>query len=109
MTSKIQMQLANPLLLGAYSLALLSLGAGIGARWGHSPRVAVWMVVLGAVLMVARDMLGFSIIFFMSTAWALQATSKRNLPAENEQGAVAKSGSQRGPSRAGRVKTQQKD
>jgi hypothetical protein len=55
MTNKIEMQLSKPLLLGACSLALLSIGAGIGAHWGHYPHVAVWMVVLGAVLMIAHD------------------------------------------------------
>ena len=43
MTNKIEMQLANPLLIGVYSFALLSIGAAIGAWWGHSPRVAVWV------------------------------------------------------------------
>jgi hypothetical protein len=109
MTNKIEMQLSNPLTLGAYSLALLSIGAGIGAHWGHYPHVAVWMVVLGAVLMVAHDMLGFSIIFYMCTAWALRANSKRDLPATNEQCIVSASRSRRTSSRTGRVKTRQED
>jgi hypothetical protein len=55
MTNKIEMQLSNPLLIGVYSFALLLIGAPIGVWWGHSPREAVWIVVLGAVLMVAWD------------------------------------------------------
>lgn len=44
------MELGNPFLIAIYSFSLLSIGAAIGARWGHSPHVAIWMVVLSAGL-----------------------------------------------------------
>jgi len=109
MTSKLHMQLGSPLLIAIYSLALLSIGAAIGARWGHSPRVAIWMVVLGAGLMVVHDMLTCSIVLFVSTAWALRASRERELRETNERDAVATAGSPRIPRCAGRAKTQRKD
>ncbi len=108
MSSKIHLQLGHPILIVIYSLALLSIGAAIGARWGHSPHVAIWMVVLGAGLMVAHDMLSFSIIFLVSTAWALRASRERELQKTNEQDAVANAGSPRTSRSSGRAKTERK-
>jgi hypothetical protein len=109
MKSTIDMQLGHPILIAIYSLALLSIGAGIGARWGHSPHVAIWMVVLGAGLMVAHDMLTCSIILLVSTAWALRASRVRELQKTNERDAVKNAGSPRIPRSSGRAKPQRKD
>jgi hypothetical protein len=79
--SNIHMQLGNPFLIAIYSLALLLIGAAIGAKWGHNPHLALWLVVLGAALMVAHDMLSYSVIFLVSTAWALRASRKREVEA----------------------------
>jgi uncharacterized protein (DUF697 family) len=57
MDNKIHMQLGHPILIAIYSFSLLSIGAAIGARWGQSPHMAIWMAVLGSGLMVAHDML----------------------------------------------------
>ena len=108
MSTKIYLQLGHPILIVIYSLALLSIGAAIGAQWGHSPRIAIWMVVLGAGLMVAHDMLSFSIIFLVSTAWALRAGREREVQKTNEQDAVANAGSPRTSRRPGRAKTERK-
>ena len=108
MTSKIHMQLGNPFLIAIYSLALLSIGAAIGAWWGHSPHVAIWMVVLGAGLMVAHDMLSFSIIFLVSTACALRASRERELQKTNEQDAVANAGAPRTSRSSVRAKAERK-
>jgi predicted phosphodiesterase len=86
--NNIRLQLGNPFLIAIYSLALLLIGAAIGARWGCNPHVAVWLVVLGAALMVAHDMLSFSIIFLVSTAWALRASRKREVAAASTPPAV---------------------
>jgi len=83
--SNIRLRLGNPFLIAIYSLALLLIGAAIGARWGCNPHLAAWLVVLGAALMVAHDMLSYSIIFFVSTAWALRASRKREIAASTPQ------------------------
>lgn len=105
MSDQIQMRLGNPFFIGIYSLALLAFGAAIGAQWGHSPQVAVWMVVAGAGLMVAHDTVAFAVIFLLSTAWASRANRKREASAAVMQGAVA---TQR-PRRASGAQTQQKE
>ena len=86
--SNIYLQLGNPFLVAIYSLALLLIGAAIGARWDCKPHVAVWLVVLGAALMVAQDILSYSIIFFVSTAWASRANRKREVAAASTPQAV---------------------
>lgn len=93
MGDKLRMQLENPFLIGLYSLALLSIGAAIGARWGHSPHVALWMVVLGAGLIVAHDVLTYSIVVsFVSTAWGRRTSWKREMSVANPQDPVANAG-----------------
>jgi hypothetical protein len=108
MSSEIHLQLGHPILIVIYSLALLSIGAAIGVRWGHYPHVAIWMVVLGAGLMVAHDMLSFSIIFLVSTAWALRASRVRELQKTNELDLAANAGSPRTSRSSGRAKTKRK-
>ena len=108
MSSEIHLQLGHPILIVIYSLALLSIGAAIGVRWGHYPHVAIWMVVLGAGLMVAHDMLSFSIIFLVSTAWALRTGRERELQKTNEQDAVANAEAPRTSKRSVRAKSERK-
>ena len=92
MDNKIHMQLGHPILIAIYSFSLLLFGVALGAHYGHSPHVAIWMVVLGSGLMVAHDMLTCSIIFFVSTAWALRANRMQQTLAANPQDAVVKPG-----------------
>jgi hypothetical protein len=66
------------------------------------------MVVLGAGLMVAHDMLTCSIIFLVSTALALRASRERELQKTNEQDAFAIAGSPRKSRSSGRAKTERK-
>ena len=103
--SNIHMQLGNPFLIAIYSLALLLIGAAIGAKWGHNPHVALWLVVLGAALMVAHDMLSYSVIFLVSTAWALRASRKREVEAASTSQAVVNAESPRFPKTRERSKT----
>ena len=105
MDNKIHMQLGHPILIAIYSFSLLSIGAAIGARWGHSPHMAIWMAVLGSGLMVAHDMLTCSIIFFVSTAWALRANRMQQALAANPQDTVAKPGLPRTLRAANKAKT----
>ena len=105
MDNKIHMQLGHPILIAIYSFSLLSIGAAIGARWGHSPHMAIWMAVLGSGLMVAHDMLTCSIIFFVSTAWALRANRVQQTLAANPHDAVVKPGLSRTLRAASKTKT----
>ena len=109
MSDQIHMRLGNPFLIGIWSLALLGVGAAIGARWGHSPQVAVWMVVASAGLVIAHDTVAFSIIFLLSTAWASRASRKREVSAANMQETTANAGAPRTPRSAGRAKARRKD
>jgi len=77
--SEMKMTLGNPFLIGIYSAALLSIGAAIDARWGHSAHAAIWMVLIGAGLMVVHDMLTGLIFFFASIAWASRNRYPRDL------------------------------
>jgi hypothetical protein len=67
------------------------------------------MVVLGAGLIIAHDMLSFSIIFFVSTAWALRASRERELQKTNEPDEVANAGPLRTSISSGGAKKQRKD
>ena len=103
--SNIHMRLGNPFLIAIYSLALLLIGAAIGAKWGHNPQVALWLVVLGAALMVAHDMLSYSVIFLVSTAWALRASRKREVEAASTSQAGVNAESARDSKARERAKT----
>lgn len=107
--SNIHMKLGNPFLIAIYSLALLLIGAAIGARWGSNPHVAVWLVVLGAALMVAHDMLSYSIIFFVSTAWALRASRKQEVAEASTPPAVMDAASPRIPGPRERTRAVKRD
>jgi formate hydrogenlyase subunit 3/multisubunit Na+/H+ antiporter MnhD subunit len=82
------MTLGNPILIGIYSLALLSIGAAIGVRWGHSAHTAIWMVLIGAVLMVIHDMLTGIVLFLSAAAWASRNQYSRNLRTTSMQDAT---------------------
>lgn len=107
--ANMHMKLGNPLLIGIYSLALLLIGAAIGARWGHSPHTAVWMAVLGAALMVAHDMLTGAIFFLVSAAWALRSSRQREIQARKLQEHVAQSELQHIAKVSGRNRTKRRD
>jgi uncharacterized membrane protein YhaH (DUF805 family) len=97
MDNTMRMRLGSPFLIGIYSLALLSIGAAIGARWAHSPHTAAWMVLLGAVLMVVHDVLTGAIMFFVSAAWASRISRQRESSTTNTREEDARSKSQRRP------------
>jgi hypothetical protein len=109
MSDQIHMRLGNPFLIGIWSLALLGTGAAIGARWGHSPQVAVWIIVASAGLMIAHDTVAFTIIFLLSTSWASRAIREREVSAANTQEATADTGSPRTPRSGGRARARRKD
>lgn len=79
-----------------YNSVLLLIGVAIGAHC-RSPHVAIWMAALGTGLMVAHDMLFYSIVFVVTTAWALRASRKREVSEMGRQEAIAKSESMRKP------------
>lgn len=108
MSGSIHMRLGNPFFIGIWSLALLSIGAAIGARWGHSPQIAVWMIVVGAALMIAHDIVAFTVIFLFSTAWNSRANRKREAERVNLQAPVANAGSPRTTRSADNPKSRQK-
>ncbi len=82
--ANMHLTLGNPFLIAIYCLALLLIGAAIGAQWGHAPHTAVWMAVLGAALMVAHDMLTGAIFFYVAAAWALRSSRQREVQANQE-------------------------
>ena len=108
MGDRIRLTLANPFLVGIHSFALLLTGVAIGARWGHSPRVAMWMIVLGAGLMVAHDMLAYSIFFLVTTAWACEQVGSAKLQT-NTENTVAKAESLRNPNAGERARKRRRN
>jgi fatty acid desaturase len=78
MPDEARMQLGNPFLIGVWSLALLTFGAAIGARWGHTMHNVICMIVIGALLMVIHDLVTGVVIFGMSMAWARRVIRNRS-------------------------------
>ncbi len=67
--SRMEMQLANPLLIFIYSLSLLLLGCTIGIHWHTSNGLAVELAFAGAALMVLHDTLTSLIWFLIAVTW----------------------------------------
>jgi thiamine pyrophosphate-dependent acetolactate synthase large subunit-like protein len=78
MPDEARMRLGNPFLIGVWSLAMLAFGAAIGARWGHTVRDVICMVVIGALLMVIHDLVTGVLIFGTSMAWARRVIRNRS-------------------------------
>jgi uncharacterized membrane protein YhhN len=67
---KMEMQLANPLLVFIYSLSLLVLGCAVGIYWHATPSIAVGLAIAGASLMVLHDTLTSLIWFWIAAKWS---------------------------------------
>jgi hypothetical protein len=78
---KMEMQLANPLLIFIYSLSLLLVGCAGGIYWHAAPSVAVGLAIAGASLMVLHDTLTSLIWFWIAAKWSQRtARAMRNKP-----------------------------
>jgi hypothetical protein len=64
------MRLGDPFLIGVSSLALLALGAAIGANCAFAPHEVVLFVIIGALLMIVHDMVTGVVIFAFCMTWA---------------------------------------
>jgi len=67
---KMEMKLANPLLIFIYSLSLLLLGIAGGIYWHPTPSVAVGLAAVGGLLMVLHDTLTSLIWFWIAAKWS---------------------------------------
>lgn len=67
---KMEMQLANPILIFIYSLSLLLLGCTVGIFWHTAPSVAAGLAIAGASLMVLHDTLTSLIWFLIAAEWS---------------------------------------
>jgi len=68
--------LGHPILIAAYSAALLLIGCALG-HWVHTLATALWLAGVGGVLMAAHDT-GFSIVCFWLTARWFRSVVKRD-------------------------------
>jgi hypothetical protein len=76
---KMEMQLANPLLIFIYSLSLLLVGCAGGIYSHAAPSVAVGLAIAGASLMVLHDTLTSLIWFCIAAKWSQRtARAMRN-------------------------------
>jgi hypothetical protein len=67
---KMEMRLANPILIFIYSLSLLLLGSAVGIFWHAAPSVAVGLAIAGASLMILHDTLTSLIWFWIAAEWS---------------------------------------
>jgi len=78
---KMEMQLANPLLVFIYSLSLLLVGCAVGIYWHAAPSVAVGLAVAGSSFMVLHDTLTSLIWFWIAAKWSQRtARAMQNKP-----------------------------
>ncbi|MGA7159234.1 MAG: hypothetical protein WBY53_20480 [Acidobacteriaceae bacterium] len=74
--SKLEMQLANPLLIFIYSLSIFLFGCAIGIHWHSSTGTAVGLAFAGAALMVLHDTISSLIWFGIAAMWVRRAIAE---------------------------------